>query len=336
MKKTFIIAEVGVNHNGDLNLAKKLIIEAKKAGADAVKFQTYNTEKLASIKTPKVKYQKINSKNKESHYEMLKFLELSKDDTKKIYNFCKIKKIEFISTPYDVESAKFLFKLGVKRFKTASADLSDLFLHNYLASTNKEIMISTGMSNIKDIEKCLDFYKSSKNKKIALLHCVSNYPCSHQSLNLNCLDQLKKRFNLKIGFSDHTSKSIAALTAVSKGAEVIEKHFTLNKNYRGPDHKTSLNPTQFKIFVQKIREVEKILGKNIKKLQREEIGMKRVSVKSFIVNKRLLKGHRIIKNDLSLQRPNVGFTGFELRKILGKQLNKNKNRFSHLKKNDFK
>ena len=333
MKKTFIIAEAGVNHNGDFSIAKKLIIEAKKAGADAVKFQNFNADKLANINTPKVKYQKKNSDTKETHHEMLKSLELSQKDTKKLFDYCKLKKIEFISTPYDVDNAKFLYKLGVKRFKTASADLSDYFLHRYLSTTKREVIISTGMANMTEISKCLNFYKKRKN--ISLLHCVSNYPCKDESLNLNCLDEIKKKFKCRIGFSDHTEGNLASSIAIAKGANVIEKHFTLSKNLKGPDHKCSLNPKELKDFILTIRKTEIIMGKKIKKCQKEELEMKKVSVKSFIVNKNLKKNTKIKLSDLELQRPNVGFTGFELKKILGKKINKNKLNYTHLKKNDF-
>ncbi len=331
-KRTYIIAEIGVNHNGSLALAKKMIIEAKKCGADAVKFQSFKAQKLASKITPKVKYQINNTKKSESHLEMLKKLELSDKQIKTLFNFTKRKKLDFISTPYDVESAKFLNQIGVKIFKTASADLSDIFLHKYLSQLNKTIIISTGMSNLQDIEKCLKYYSTKSRKKIYLLHCVSNYPCKKESLNLNCLDLIEKKFKLKVGFSDHTTDYFASIVAVSKNAKIIEKHFTLNTNMIGPDHKSSMMPKAFKDYINKIRNTEVILGEKLKKCQMEEYEMKKVSVKGFIVKNNLNKGQKIKISNLDLQRPNFGLTGFDLNKILGRKINRRLVQYQHIKK----
>ena len=331
-KGIYIIAEIGVNHNGNLHLAKKMIVEAKKCGADAVKFQSFKAEKLASKFTPKVKYQIKNTKKKETHYEMLKKLELNNKQIKYLFNFTKKKGLDFISTPYDVESAKFLSKIGVKIFKTASADLSDFFLHKYLSKINKTVIISTGMSNFKDINNCLNLYPKKNQKKIVLLHCVSNYPCKFDSLNLNCLELLEKKFKLKVGFSDHTTDYLAAIVAVSKNAQIIEKHFTLNKNMSGPDHKTSMEPKIFKDYIKKIRNSEIIMGSKIKKCQKEEYEMKKISIKGIIVNKNIKKNEKIKISDLDLRRPNFGLTGFDLKKILGRKLKKNLLKSEHIKK----
>ncbi len=331
-QNTYIIAEIGVNHNGSLSLAKKMIQEAKKCGANAVKFQTFIADKLANKNTPKVKYQKINTKKKETHYQMLKKLELSQEETRYLFNFAKKKNIEFISTPYDVESAEYLFNLGVKVFKTASADISDYFLHNYLSKTKRNIIISTGMSDLSDIEKCLKIYPTKMKKKISLLHCVSNYPCSLSSLNLNSIDVMKKKFDMNIGFSDHTIGSFAAIVAVSKNAKIIEKHFTLNKKLKGPDHSTSMEPKEFSKFVKEIRKAETVLGKNIKKCQIEEKEMKKVSVKGIIVKKNLKKNTIIKLDHLELQRPNFDYTGFDIKKIINKKLKIDLKKFQHIRK----
>ncbi len=329
LNRTFIIAEIGVNHKGKLDIAKKLINVAKKAGADAVKFQTFDAEKLASKNTQKVSYQKKNTNKKENHYQMLKKLELSKDDTKKLFDYSKIKNIIFLSTPYDPDSANFLNKIGVKIFKTASADLNDYILHKTISKFNKSTIISTGMSNISDIEKCLKIYKS--RKKISLLHCVSNYPCSPASINLNVLNTLKKKFNLTIGYSDHSLGNIASITAVSMGYKILERHLTLNKSDRGPDHKSSLNPKEFKKFVSDIRLAETILGSSVKRCQAEEKEMKKISSKSLHIKKDMFAGEKINENDLISKRPGNGISPADIKKVIYKKLKNNVKKGNQLK-----
>ncbi len=334
LKKTFIIAEIGVNHNGKLKKAKKLIDVAKRAGADAVKFQTFTADKLADKNTKKVNYQKINTDKKENHYQMLKKLELSRDDTKKLFNYAKKIKIIFLSTPYDPDSAIFLDKIGVKIFKTASADLSDYILHKTLSKFNKQVIISTGMSNIIDIKKCLNNYKSKK--KISLLHCVSNYPCSAGSINLNVLDALKKEFKMPIGYSDHSLENIASISAVAKGYKILERHLTLNKFQKGPDHKSSLDPKEFKEFIREIRLVEKVLGNSIKKCQPEEKEMKKISSKSLYFNKDMSIGDKINEHDLLAKRPSGGISPSEIKKVINKRLWSNVKKGNQLSIKNFK
>ena len=287
LKKTYIIAEIGVNHNNRLSLAKRLVKEAKIAGADAVKFQTFSADRLVLPGTRKVKYQKKNYRDKETHHEMIKKLELSFKYHKILFDYCKKINIEFISTPYDEESAKFLTKLGVKIFKTASANLTDYELHKYLATTGKPVIISTGMATIKEISSTLKIYKNKGN--IALLHCVSNYPCSITSLNLNSLKLLKKYFKCTIGYSDHSSGNLASCLSVVLGSMIIEKHFTLNKKMSGPDHKASCTPSELKNMINEIRQTELILGKEKKEKQREEKEMSKISKKSLFYNMNLKK-----------------------------------------------
>ena len=334
LKKTFLIAEIGVNHDGKLKKAKRLIDVAKSAGADAVKFQTFTADKLANKNTKKVNYQKINTDKKENHYQMLKKLELSRDDTKKLFNYAKKIKIIFLSTPYDPDSAIFLDKIGVKIFKTASADLSDYILHKTLAKFNKQVIISTGMSNIIDIKKCLNNYKSKK--KISLLHCVSNYPCSAGSINLNVLDALKKEFKMPIGYSDHSLENIASISAVAKGYKILERHLTLNKFQKGPDHKSSLDPKEFKEFIREIRLVEKVLGNSIKKCQPEEKEMKKISSKSLYFNKDMSIGDKINEHDLLAKRPSGGISPSEIKKVINKRLWSNVKKGNQLSIKNFK
>ena len=333
-KRTFIIAEIGVNHNNSISLAKKLIEKAKFAGADAVKFQTFKADNLVLPGTRKVKYQLISTNDKEDHYQMIKKLELSYKDHKTLFNYCKKKKILFLSTPYDVESAKFLNKLGVKIFKTASADLIDFNLHNYLAKLKKPVIISTGMSLLEDVKKTLKIYKKYRNSNLTLLHCVSNYPCSLESINLNVLNTLKK-LGFSVGYSDHSNDILIPSLAVSAGSKIIEKHFTINKNLKGPDHKASLNVTEFKEMVNQIRKTEIIMGEKLKKIQPEELEMSKISKKSLYFNKDKKKGTKIRIDDFVSLRPGLGINPFSMNRLIGKKLKNNVKKNQIVKYNFF-
>lgn len=332
LKSTYIIAEIGVNHNNNMHLARKMISKCKKLGLNAVKFQTFKADTLALKDTKKVPYQKNNTK--ENHYQMLKKLELSKDNHKMLFRYCKKKRIDFISTPYDLESAKFLNNLGVKIFKVASADLTDLIMHKYLANTNKPVIISTGMSTFKEIDEVLKIYKKTDN--IALLHCVSNYPCKFSSINLNCLKVFKKKYrNVTIGYSDHSKGALACSLSIALDAKIIEKHVTFDKNALGPDHKASADYSDLEILIKNIRNSEKILGKPIKAVQKEEIDMLKISRKSFFYKNDFKKGYKININDLALLRPNKGILPFQLKKILNKKLTKTVKAYNPTKLNHF-
>ncbi len=328
-----IIAEIGVNHNGSIHVAKKLVDEAKKCGADAVKFQTFFAENFVTKNTPKVKYQKINTNNKENHFQMIEKLELKKKEFIIIKKYCEKKKIDFISTPYDLESAKFLNKLKIKTFKTASADLSDYMLHKFISKTKSNVIISTGMSNLNEISRTLKLYKNKK--KINLLHCVSNYPCSYSSLNLECIKMLKDKFNIPVGFSDHSIGNDAAIISLGYGARIFEKHFTLSKKMKGPDHKASMNPKEFKVYIEKLRLAYEMLGKPIKRVWPEEIEMRKISSKSITLNEDLKKNTKIKISHLIMKRPGQGLNGFYIKKILGKKLKNNFKKDYQLNMKDF-
>ena len=323
IKKTFFIAEIGVNHCGNINLAKKMVLAAKKAGADAVKFQTFKATSLVTPDTPKVKYQLSTTNKNENHYEMIKSLEFSKENHIIIKKFCKKKRIFFLSTPYDTESAKFLSSINCKVFKTASADIVDLALHKYLAKNKKSVIISTGMATLLEIKKCLDIYKKYKNKNYILLHCVSNYPCSKESLNLSVIPIMRSMFGCNIGYSDHTLSYMSSLLSVGLGAKVIEKHFTINKKLPGPDHKASATPLEFSLLVNKIREAEIMLGKNKKILQNEEKEMAKISRKSLTLFKSVKKNHKFSEVDFVLKRPGTGLYYENLKYLIGKKAKKN-------------
>lgn len=317
-----IIAEIGVNHNGSIALAKKMIDAAIESGATAVKFQTFKAELLADKNTPKVLYQKETTDLKESHYEMLKKLELNKDQHIELFDYCKAKNIEFISTPYDILSAKFLNELGVKQFKIASADLIDLPLHEYIASTQKHCLVSVGMATYEEIDDVVSIYKKN-NCTFTLLHCVSNYPCKESSLNLSVLTSLASKYSCEVGYSDHSSFPYASFLSIALGAKVIEKHFTLDKNLPGPDHKASSTPIEFKEMVDLINRAKIILGTNEKKCQNEELEMAKVSRKSLTFSKDVAKGSVISLDMFTFMRPGTGIKPKFAPSLVGKKLAKN-------------
>lgn len=318
----FIIAEIGVNHGGSIDLALKMIDEAKKCGADAVKFQTFKASSLVGKDTPKVKYQISTTDINESHFDMIKSLEFKYEDHEPVISYCKSRKIEFISTPYDIESAVFLNNLGINFFKTASADIVDLSLHRFLASTHKNIIISTGMATLGEIEEVLAIYQEEDISKVSLLHCVANYPCSYQSLNLNVLKTLKDAFGLPIGYSDHAIGPYPAVASIALGAKIIEKHFTLDKDMEGPDHRASSTPEEFSALVNAIRIAEESMGSKIKAIQPEEIEMRKISRKSLFLTRNIRAGDIIENDDLTLMRPGNGIYARHLPVILGRRATK--------------
>jgi len=321
LKKCYLIAEIGVNHNGDPSLAKEMILRAKESGADAVKFQTFKAERLASKKTPKAPYQINSTPNSLSHYDMLKGLELNEQAHQDLFSYCKMQEIDFISTPYDIESAKYLVDLGVSVFKTASADLIDLPLHRFIASTGLASIVATGMADLQEVSDVVSIYKGLNNQNIVLLHCVSNYPCSDQSLNMLAMSTMATEFNLPVGFSDHSIGSFAAPVAVALGAKVIEKHFTLDRNLPGPDHKASVLPEEFLDLRNSIRKAELILGDGIKLIQPEEEAMARVSRKSIALAKAKSKGSTVFPQDIKLIRPGTGISPKFLNEVIGRTAN---------------
>ena len=317
LDKCYIISEIGVNHGGCMETAKKMIKASKKAGANAVKFQTFTAETLVSKGTLKVGYQKLTTDNDERHFDMIKNLEFKRDDHLPIINYCQSLDIDFISTPYDIESAHFLDQLGVEIFKTASADIIDLPLHEFLASTGKSVIISTGMATLGEIELVLDIYRRNDNDNIVLLHCVSNYPCEFDSLNLRVIQTLYHSFHVPVGYSDHAKGVYPAVISLALGAKVIEKHFTLDRGMSGPDHKASSTPKEFKALVEAIRIAEISLGSPVKRVQDEEVQMRLVSRKSLFLAKNITKNTLIFESDLILKRPGTGLSADLISKIVG-------------------
>ena len=284
--KTFIIAEAGVNHNGDIKLAKKLIIEAKKAGASAIKFQTFIASKSISKFAKKAKYQIKSTGNKKSQLEMCQALELSNKEHFELLRECKKNKIEFISTPFDKESVELLLSMKVKKIKVASSELTNYPFLKQIAKTKKDIILSTGMATLKEIKEALNLFKKNKlsKNKITVLHCNTEYPTPFKDANLNAIKTLNKAFNINVGYSDHTIGIEASLAAVVLGAKVIEKHFTLDRGLSGPDHKASIEPLELKRLVSGIRNIEKALGDGIKRPSKSEKNNILVARKSIVAN----------------------------------------------------
>lgn len=320
-QKCFIIAEAGVNHNGDIRLAYKLIDAAKEAGVDCIKFQTFKTEKVISKNTEMASYQKENLQNKDTQYEMVKKLELSYENFKDLKNYCQKVGIQFLSTPDEEESLDFLVdKLNMEIIKVGSGELTNYPYLKKIALKNKDIIISTGMSNLSEIEKALECIRKYNNKEIIALHCTTNYPCPMEEVNLLAMNTIKEAFKIKVGYSDHTLGIEVPIAAVALGAEVIEKHFTLDKNMEGPDHKASLNPEELKLMVKSIRNIEKALGDGIKKPNKSEELIKKVVRRRVIIARDLEKGHILTEEDLEYKRANNGIEVEFYESILGKKL----------------
>jgi sialic acid synthase SpsE len=314
----YVIAEIGVNHNGSMDLATKLIDEAKRVGANAVKFQSFSAAKLCKEDAPKVPYQ--NRDQSQSHFSMLQKLELSRDEQINLFQYCDFKGIDFISTPYDVDNAVFLNDLGVKYFKTASADLIDYKLQKFISNTKIQCLIAVGMADYEEIDVIVDMYKKAVAPDPVLLHCVSSYPCSDKSLNMAVINSLQARYGLEIGFSDHSVDNFAAQLSVSMGCKVIEKHFTLSKKMEGPDHAASTEPDDFYNLIESINRAALILGSKEKEIQKEEWDMKKYSRKSIYLARDVDKGSLLELDDLEAMRPGIGISPLLIPKIVGKRL----------------
>jgi len=318
--KTFIIAEAGINHNGKISLAKKLIDIAKKSGADAVKFQTFKSNDIISSFAGKLDYQKKNLKDKESQLKMLKKVELKFSDFAILKKYCRKKKIIFMSTPKNIESAIFLNKLKMNIFKIGSGEAIDYPLIRKVKSFNKQTIISTGMCTLDEVHKIVNIFKKNLSN-LTLLHCTSLYPCPDEECNLLSIIKMKKKFkNVKIGFSDHTIGIDAAPTAVAMGAKVIEKHLTLNNLMSGPDHKASLNFNNFRKMVKRIRRIESLLGLEIKAPTLNEKKNIKLIRRGLVYKKNFNKNYVIKKNDLMVKRPLKGLEPDYAKKIIGKKL----------------
>ena len=321
MKKVFIIAEAGVNHNGKMELAYKLVDAAKEAGVDAVKFQIFKSEKLISKSTKMADYQKENLKENISQLDMVKKLELSYEDFIKINEYCKEKGIMFMATPFDNDSLDFLVDtLKVDVLKIGSGDLNNYPFLEKVALKNKEIILSTGMSNLSDIESALDFISQYTDKEVKVLHCTTNYPCPMDEVNLKAMNTIKDAFQVAVGYSDHTLGIEVPIAAVALGAEIIEKHFTLDKTMEGPDHVASLEPDELKEMTRTIRNIERALGSGIKKPNKSEVKIQSIVKRKIVLAKEVEANHILTENDLEYKRCENGIESKYYKNIIGKKV----------------
>ena len=320
-KRPFIIAEAGVNHNGSIKIAKKMIDVAAKAGADAVKFQSFLTDEIILKKAPKATYHKrtTGSDKELSWYDLLKSQEMNFKMHVELIKHCKKRKILFLSTPYDEKSSDILERLGIKAFKIASTDNNNVKLLKHIAIKKIPIILSTGMMDEKTLKQSIKVINKSGNKKIALLQCTSNYPCRIKDAHLGLIQEFKKKFKIPVGFSDHTEGDFASIIATTLGASIIEKHFTLNKKLPGPDHIMSLNPIELSQFISKIKNIFVSLGSNSKKvLDCEKENFFKLK-KSLVSCKLIKKGNKINESMITAKRPGTGITANKLNLIIGKK-----------------
>ncbi len=311
----FIIAEAGVNHNGSLELAYKLVDAAKEADADCVKFQTYITENDTAVNCEKAEYQK--TEQQESQYELLKKLELSFDDFRKIQEYCKKKGIMFLSTPFDIESLKFLEEIHMPIWKIASSEVENFQLLREMAKTHKPIILSTGMCTIEEISNAVDVLKKYGAGEIRILHCNTQYPTPMEDVNLKAMYELKSMFQCDIGYSDHTQGIEVPIAAVAMGATIIEKHFTLDRNMEGPDHVASLNPLELKEMVQAIRNIEKAIGTGKKVPSNSEKENRIAARKSIFARCEIKKGQKFTEENIIAKRPGGGVNPMRWEEVIG-------------------
>jgi len=320
--KVFIIAEAGVNHNGSLDICKKLVDVSAKAGADAVKFQTFKAGKLVTTNADKARYQVENTGTSESQIEMLRRLELSPNIHKDLFAYCRQKNILFLSTPFDEESADMLDDLGMDIFKISSGEITNKPLIQYIAYKKKPIILSTGMSYLGEVENAINWIDEIWNTmvqkpQLSVLHCVSSYPARIEDVNLRAIKTMKMAFGLPVGYSDHTMGTEITIAAVAMGAKVIEKHFTLDRDMEGPDHKASLEPEELGAMVTAIRNVERAMGDGVKKPTKSEIDLKKVMRRSLVTAKEIKAGETISSNDIFIKRPGTGIPAEFKDKVVG-------------------
>jgi N,N'-diacetyllegionaminate synthase len=318
--KVFIIAEAGVNHNGSLELAKKMIDVAVDAKVDAVKFQTFKAEKVVNRYAPKAEYQKKTTTADESQLEMVKKLELDEIAHEELLAYCRSRNMQFLSTPFDLESIDLLNKLGLKILKIPSGEITNLPYLRKIGALKKEIILSAGMANLAEIEAALDVLTSAgtKLKDITVLHCNTEYPTPMQDVNLKAMQTIKFAFpGIHVGYSDHTEGIEVSIAAVAMGATIIEKHFTLDRNMEGPDHKVSLEPDELTAMVKAIRNIEKAIGNGIKKPSPSELKNKPIARKSIVAAKNIQKGESFTEENLTIKRPGTGISPMRWDEVIG-------------------
>lgn len=320
MNRVYIIAEAGVNHNGDFTTALWLIDAAVEAGADAIKFQTFSADALTSRHGPKAEYQILATGNTESQYEMLKKLALTDNNFIKLFDYCRKKNIDFLSSPFDISSVEFLHKIGLKTWKIPSGEITNLPLLRLIGSFVETVFLSTGMSTIDEIRNAVNILVKSGTaiQSITLLHCTTEYPAPFDQVNLNALKTIKTAFGTPIGYSDHTRGIEVAISAVALESTVIEKHLTLGNNQEGPDHRASLNPADFKKMVKAIRNIEKSFGSGRKIPSAAELKNKVIVRKSIVASTTIKKGDLFSEKNITTKRPGTGISPMCWDDVIGK------------------
>jgi len=319
--KTFIIAEAGVNHNGSVEMAFQLIDVAAASGADAVKFQTFKAEKIIAANAAKAGYQKDTTGIDESQLEMVKKLELDETAHTRLYQYCQHKGIQFLSTPFDLESIDLLNRLGLEIFKIPSGEITNLPYLRKLGALKKRLILSTGMANLGEIEAALNVLTESGTpmEKITVLHCNTEYPTPFEDVNLRAMLTIGHAFGVAVGYSDHTAGIEVAVAAVALGAAVLEKHFTLDRNLPGPDHRASLEPHELTAMISGIRNIEKALGTGIKKPSLSELKNKPVARKSIVAATPIKEGETFTEMNITVKRPGTGITPMRWDEIIGRK-----------------
>lgn len=324
--KTIIIAEAGVNHNGDIDLAKKLIAEAAAAGADLVKFQTFLANKIVSSTAPKAEYQKRTTDSGESQFEMIQKLELSRESHEILIEECRRQGIGFFSTAFDPESFDMLLDLGcVDLIKIPSGEITNLPLLRYMTRLSKPVLLSTGMSNLGEVEAAIQVIEAAGTPRhlITILHCTTEYPTPMEDVNLRAMVSMKRAFGVQVGYSDHTPGIEVAIAAVALGATLIEKHFTLDRNLPGPDHKASLEPPELKAMVNSIRNIEFALGDGIKKPSCSELKNRSIARKSIVARREIKVGELFSEDNLATKRPGTGISPMCWNEVIGSKALRN-------------
>lgn len=321
VKPVFIIAEAGVNHNGSLDIALRMVSEAAAAGADCIKFQSFKTEKLVTADAPMAAYQETNTGTSGSQYSMLKRLELDEQAHIRLMEYASEKGILFISTPFDAESAEMLYRLNVPMFKVGSGDLTNLPLLRQLARYGKPVILSTGMADLEETGRALEALESSglSRKMITLLHATTEYPAPYAEVNLKAMQTMARKFGIAVGYSDHTDGIEVPVAAVALGASVIEKHFTLDRNLKGPDHKASLEPDGLAAMVRQIRNIERALGDGKKVPSAGERKNIEAARKSIVAACNIYKGELFTEENLTVKRPGTGICPLRWDDIIGTQ-----------------
>ncbi|MCB7480626.1 N-acetylneuraminate synthase [Christiangramia sediminis] len=318
--QVLIIAEAGVNHNGNLETAKELVDKASIAGADFVKFQTFKASGLVTKSAERAAYQNYNTENSDSQYEMLKKLELSEDAHNILIEYCKSKGIKFLSTGFDLDTLEFLNKLNIELFKIPSGEITNLPYLRKIASFKKPVIMSTGMASMQEVTEAFDVLVNAglKKENITIVHCNTEYPTPMDDVNLRAMNRIGKELDVEIGYSDHTLGIEVPIAAVALGAKVIEKHFTLDRNLPGPDHRASLEPEELKLMVESIRNIEKaISGSGKKEPSKSEMKNKDIARKSIIASKEIKKGDKLTEDNLTVKRPGNGISPMKWDKVLG-------------------